>query len=676
MTPVKSIATTPVFAAKILRGEKSLYFSGKACIFLIDMEAFKVEISDNPLYEALGFKCGLEIHQQLATEKKLFCHCPVGLTNRRYDAEILRHMRPTLSELGEYDGTALMEFKTKKEVIYRLYRDRTCTYEMDDTPPFLVNQQAIDYAIRIALLFNCRIVDEIHVIRKQYLDGSIPTGFQRTMIIGVDGWAPYKDRKINITQVNLEEEACREVSDIGHRITYSTDRLSIPLVEIITGSDMKNPAEAAEVCRLFGNAMKITGLVRRGIGTVRQDVNASITGGSRVEIKGVHKVANIRPLTAVEAIRQKRLLELKETFNHRFVSPKEIPFREENVTNLFSGTGNIIGKRLESDAPLKVTALRLSNLADIVTYMLQPNWNFGSELSGRVRVIACIDSKPNLFFYSHKTEYDIPLDIWNKLQEMLDCGENDEIVVICGASADVATALSEIKIRIGELAIGVINETRQDMKDGTTDFERILPGPDRMYPDTDHPPVRIAPERIEENRRSLGEPLWEKQQRWKKIGLPDEQVAALSLSVYADIFDRIASIQGINIKMVAHVLTSVLVDLRRQGYEISPADSERILETTKFAVLEKWPYKRLKEALIAISNSRPAMRPTETSFNSGDFDRIWRESEQAFNNSRGNGNHNKFRRFIIGRMLEFHPTRMGEIISLVDQRLFAQKSKN
>ena len=177
------------------------------------------DINDNTRFESLGFKCGLEIHQQLNTEKKLFCHCPIGLTGRRHDADILRHMCPSLSELGEYDGTALMEFKTKKNVIYRLYRDRTCTYEMDDTPPFLVNQQAIDYAIRLSLLFNCRIVDEIHVIRKQYLDGSIPTGFQRTMIIGIDGWVPFRGRKIIINQVNLEEEACREVTDIGHDIT-------------------------------------------------------------------------------------------------------------------------------------------------------------------------------------------------------------------------------------------------------------------------------------------------------------------------------------------------------------------------------------------------------------------------------------------------------------------------
>ena len=149
-----------------------------------------VDFDDTEFYSRLGFKCGLEIHQQLDTEKKLFCHCPVGYRNDEPDAIILRHMRPTLSEMGTYDGTALMEFKTRKQVIYQLYRENVCTYEMDDTPPFPINQKALDYAIEIALMLNCQLVDEIHITRKQYLDGSIPTGFQRTAIIGVDGWIP------------------------------------------------------------------------------------------------------------------------------------------------------------------------------------------------------------------------------------------------------------------------------------------------------------------------------------------------------------------------------------------------------------------------------------------------------------------------------------------------------
>jgi glutamyl-tRNA(Gln) amidotransferase subunit E len=142
--------------------------------------------ADRSVYEELGFKCGLEIHQQLLTQSKLFCRCPAGIYQQAgdFDAELVRHMRPTLSELGEYDGTALMEFKTRKNIIYRI-KDRTaCTYDMDDTPPFPIDQEALHHAVRIALMLSANIVGELHITRKQYLDGSIPTGFQRTAIVG------------------------------------------------------------------------------------------------------------------------------------------------------------------------------------------------------------------------------------------------------------------------------------------------------------------------------------------------------------------------------------------------------------------------------------------------------------------------------------------------------------
>ena len=140
-------------------------------------------------YEDLGFRCGLEIHQQLKTARKLFCRCPAGLyqTGDDFDAQLVRHMRPTLSELGEYDGTALMEFKTKKNIVYRIKGETACTYDIDDTPPFPLNRNALAIAMQIALLLKTSIVGELHITRKQYLDGSIPTGFQRTAIVGIDG---------------------------------------------------------------------------------------------------------------------------------------------------------------------------------------------------------------------------------------------------------------------------------------------------------------------------------------------------------------------------------------------------------------------------------------------------------------------------------------------------------
>ena len=179
----------PGWVSRMVPGPKVWPRSGFSCTLFVHLcimiKPF-AEMTERD-YAAVGFKSGLEIHQQLLTSKKLFCRCPAGRYSEEFNAEILRHMRPTLSELGEYDGTALMEFKTKKEIIYQIHRETVCTYEMDDTPPFELNGEALDIALGIGLLYGCSMVDEIHIARKQYLDGSIPTGFQRTTIVGVNG---------------------------------------------------------------------------------------------------------------------------------------------------------------------------------------------------------------------------------------------------------------------------------------------------------------------------------------------------------------------------------------------------------------------------------------------------------------------------------------------------------
>src|SRR5512136_2604243 len=289
-------------------------------------------------YAAIGFKSGLEIHQQLLTSKKLFCRCPAGRYSDHVDAEILRHMRPTLSELGEYDGTALMEFKTKKEIIYRINRETVCTYEMDDTPPFMMDEPALDIALGIAMLYSLNLVDELHIARKQYLDGSIPTGFQRTTIVGVTGWVPYQDRRISIVQLGLEEDACREVSDIGHRRVYLTDRLGMPLIETVTAPDMRTPQEVAEVAEILRKLVRSTGKVRTGGGAARQDVNVSVRGGTRIEIKGVPRIPRIPLLTHNEAMRQWNLLRLREELRARRITPETFKADPEDVTRILVKT--------------------------------------------------------------------------------------------------------------------------------------------------------------------------------------------------------------------------------------------------------------------------------------------------------------------------------------------------
>ncbi|MDD4395439.1 MAG: hypothetical protein PHQ33_06110, partial [Bacteroidales bacterium] len=270
-------------------------------------------------YDRIGFKSGLEVHQQLLTKKKLFCRCPAGIFQKadEYDAEIIRHMRPTLSEMGEYDGTALMEFKTRKEIIYHIVHPTACTYEIDDTPPFQIDREALDISVEAALASKMSIVGEVHITRKQYLDGSIPTGFQRTCIIGIEGSIPLKNKTIRLIQMSLEEDACREVSDIGHRRVYRTDRLGMPLIETVTYPEMLNPDEVEEAGNYIRFLNRSLGKVRTGIGAGREDVNVSCTGGTRVEIKGVSHTKWIPELTHVECFRQWALLAIRNELSKR-----------------------------------------------------------------------------------------------------------------------------------------------------------------------------------------------------------------------------------------------------------------------------------------------------------------------------------------------------------------------
>lgn len=487
-------------------------------------------------YRTVGFKSGLEIHQQLLTEKKLFCHCPAGIYSKQYDAEILRHMRPTLSEMGVYDGTALMEFKTKKEIIYRINRNTVCTYEMDDTPPFLINEEALDIALGIGMLFNCNIVDELHIARKQYLDGSIPTGFQRTAIFAVDGWIPFKDRKIKIVQMSIEEDSCREVLDVGHDRYYNTDRLGMPLIETVTEPAMYTPQEVAEAGHLCSSLVRSTHRVRRGIGAARQDVNVSVAGGTRVEIKGVPRIPMIPLLTYNEAMRQWNLLRLREELKIRNITQENFQAESLDITNLLKKVSYVpLINAIISN--MKIKCVVLKGFHGLLHWQTQTNTYFSKEISDRVRVIACLTTIPNMIHSDSKGDT-ITSSEWQKVSKAVNASNEDTMVIVWGSEEDTETAVKEIIIRAHEAAVGIPSETRQALSDGTNGFERILPGADRMYPDTDLPPKKITKERLGEIKRWLPEQFWKRQEWYKQLGIPKDTVEELSISKYADLFKK------------------------------------------------------------------------------------------------------------------------------------------
>ncbi len=553
-------------------------------------------------WKRLGFRSGLEIHHQIRTEKKLFCKCPAGRYSETWHAEVMRHMRPTMSELGEYDGTALMEFKTKKDIIYRLNRDTVCTYEMDDNPPFLINEEAVDKALVIALALGCKIVGELHVMRKQYLDGSIPTGFQRTAIIGVDGMIPLSSGKeIRIIQLGLEEDACREVSDSGHRITFMTDRLSMPLVEVVTDSDFSTPQEVAEGAMRIGRLLRTTGLVRRGIGCVRQDVNVSIEGGTRVEIKGVPRIPLIPRLVAHEALRQEALIRLAGQLRKRGFKPGDRPGGHRKW-DYSDGRLNRLELSVAISAGNAVRIITLPEARGLVSWPLSGGRLFADELSERVRVVACLDRLPNLFHDDGVTGGLEAADA-RAVAGFAGCGPKDVALTVYGPEEDTVTACEEILDRWALAIEGVPNETRQVRGDGTTGFERVLPGPDRMYPDTDSPPYGIAEKRIEAASSLVPEMPWERESRYFEMGLPEDIVNCLSISRHAPLFDRLVAEKAVSPIRAGEVLTRMRVAVRRSGagdYNISQnhweqllraLGSERIFREGLMLLIETWAKK-------------------------------------------------------------------------------------
>jgi glutamyl-tRNA(Gln) amidotransferase subunit E len=478
-------------------------------------------------YSELGFRCGLEIHQQLKTEKKLFCRCPAGLYQRKndYDAEVIRHMRPTLSELGEYDGTALMEFKTRKNITYRLKRQTACTYDIDDTPPFPINRDALAIAMEIALLLKTSIVGELHITRKQYLDGSIPTGFQRTAIVGIEGSILLPHKQVRIIQLSIEEDSCREVSDVGHERVYSTDRLGIPLIETVTYPDMLTPDEAARVGQHLRYLVRSTGKVNTGIGAARQDVNVSITGGTRVEIKGVSHIRWIPELTHNEAFRQKALLEIREVLSARVSAPSAWSVRSLALDDdQISDISGLIEQ--EATHGKQFVALNLPSFAGIL--------------------------------HSESLAPMITEDGWSILRELLKSGPKDVQLLLWGPLDDIKTAIETIEERCKLAFVGVPNETRKALADGTTLFERVLPGPNRMYPDTDSAPIPISEMMIAAASRSLPEDISGQLAKLEAWGVPEDACRTILrrnlFGIVARIIEKVLGDPTFVGKLIAHTM--------------------------------------------------------------------------------------------------------------------------
>ena len=254
-------------------------------------------------YEKLGFKCGLECHQQLEG-KKLFCSCPTLNSDRESDIKLERKLRAVVGETGEIDAAAQFEMSKNRKFIYEGNSEDVCIVEADEEPPHELNKDALETALKVALLLNAKIVDEIQIMRKIVVDGSNVSGFQRTALIAMDGYIDSPEGKISIPTICLEEEAAQKLEEGKDFVRYRLDRLGIPLIEIATGTEIKSPEHARDIAAHIGMILRSVEGVKRGLGTIRQDVNISIKEGARTEIKGFQDLKSIPKVIEFEVKRQ------------------------------------------------------------------------------------------------------------------------------------------------------------------------------------------------------------------------------------------------------------------------------------------------------------------------------------------------------------------------------------
>jgi len=528
-------------------------------------------------YEKFGLICGLEIHQQLDSKTKLFCRCPSKLQGTREpDFTLKRTMRPVLGEMGTYDKAMLTEYEKDMSILYEGYNDVICTYEMDETPPFDCNDEARQIALQIALLLNSDIIEEMHVCRKNYLDGSVPSGFQRTMIIGKDGYVELENgKRIGVEFLSLEEDAARKIKTELKTNYFRLDRLGIPLVEITTKPDINRPDECREAAERLGLLLWST-KVKKVLGSIRQDVNVSIKDGTRIEIKGVQKLDIIPILINNEISRQLKLVEIKKELISRNLKVDDVPTESVDLINALSKTkSKFIANGLKNGK--KIYGLNFKGFKDIFGKELMEDYRFGTEVSSKVKSISglkgIIHSDEDLKKYKLSNE-----DI-KRIKTELNTKDEDCFVLVLGTKKKVDKALEVIIDRVKYAFKGVPPETRRYLEDGKTEFLRELHGGARLYPDTDTKAIFNNEAEIKEIAKNLPRYPWDVIKEYsKKFNLEEKMIKDLIFTGKLELFDKLTKISSDYSTLIITTLLETTTALRRDKKNVENINDKDFID--------------------------------------------------------------------------------------------------
>jgi glutamyl-tRNA(Gln) amidotransferase subunit E len=553
-------------------------------------------------YDELGLVAGLEIHQQLDTATKLFCQCPTELrepeaSTRRFT----RYLHPTRSELGEIDDAALEESKVDREFEYLAY-DSTCLVEEDDEPPHELDDEALETTLEVAQLMEMNPVDQAHVMRKLVVDGSNTSGFQRSTLIATGGAIETSDGPVGIEDLLLEEESAQRVEETDDGVRYSLDRLGIPLVEIGTSPDISTPEQALEAAERIGMLLRSTGKVKRGLGTIRQDVNVSIAEGARVEIKGVQSLDDIDDIVRNEADRQAELVDIAAKLANREASVGET----RDVTDVFEDTDSgVIGGALSAGGT--VMAVSLEGFDGLVGREIAPDRRLGTEFSDHAKR----HGAGGIFHTDELPAYGVTDAEVEKLREAVGADPEDAVAIVADSDEVAASSITAVAERAETALEGVPEETRGANDDGTTRYLRPLPGAARMYPETDVPPVKPDPSEVPKP-----ELLTEKVERYQAEHDLDTGLAEqVAYGRRMPLFEAVVA-DGIDPTLAATTLESTLTELRRDDVPVERLTDDHLTEVFSMADSGDLPNEGVPDLLRALADN-PDRSPEEAAESAG-----------------------------------------------------------
>ena len=521
-------------------------------------------------YKKLGLKCGLEVHQQLDVGK-LFCRCPSKMREDKADIIFRRKLHPVPSELGEYDAAAIEAFKKNLTYIYEAYSDSTCLVEADEEPPRPINKEALETVLKVALMSEANILDELYVMRKTVIDGSNTSGFQRTMLVAHGGKIKLKEKSIGLQALVLEEDAGRPIKKTEQEIVYRLDRLGIPLIEIATEPEIFSPDEAKQAALALGEMLRRTCKAKRGLGTIRQDLNVSIAEGARVEVKGVQELPLVGEYVKREVERQEKLLEIKNELKKRGLKKEALKNESVNLSSVFGNTEcKFFSSGLKEGKA--ILGVKLAKFNGIIGRELQPGRRFGTEVANYTK------SRANVAGILHSDElpkYGISESEVSEVRKKLGCSVEDAFVLVCEKEAKAKNAVEVVLSRCKLALECVPEETRNALGDGNTEYSRPLPGAARMYPETDIETIIIEKKQLDALRKKLPLTVEERLKLYKKHGLSDKLADKIKLSNHACFFEELLE-KKYNATKTAVLLIEGIVNLKRTGVNTENITNEMI----------------------------------------------------------------------------------------------------